>query len=235
MPASLIGAEALEVERRGVDVDAADLAVARRGWRRPSRTLSAMNVGVVARVLAEDQDEPLVPLALERQHLPAHLRRGRACARTASRVAAPEAAVGAVVDALVADVERREQHDAVAVDRLLELPRGGEDLLDAASGSSARSRTAVSSTVSACLARLLAMISRTRAGVGRAPLEQAVQARVVDEVDGAWRSASSGHGRSSSRARLAPRAARRRGRCRRAGRSPRSAPPGSRGTPRPSR
>ena len=46
------------------------------------------------------------------------------------RVRTAEAAILAIVDAQVADVERGKQYNAVAVDGLLELPGGGEDLFD---------------------------------------------------------------------------------------------------------
>jgi hypothetical protein len=79
-------------------------------------------------VLAEHQDEPLVALVLEGLHLPAQLL-GRQGPPDRGGVAALEAAVAAVVDAAVAHVERGEEDDAVAVDRLLQPPGGVEDLL----------------------------------------------------------------------------------------------------------
>ncbi len=106
-------------------------------------------------------------------------------------VGALERAVAAVVHALVADVERGEQHDAVAVDRPLELPGRRRRSPSTSSGSSARRAGRRSPRpTSGCLARLLAMISRTRAGRGCRPLQQAGQVAVVDEIDRGWRRAS---------------------------------------------
>ena len=80
-------------------------------------------------MLAEDQDQPLVPLPLQGQHLLADfVLVQRAADRFAVRAA--ERAILAIVRAIVADVQRREQHDAVAVDVAFQLPGGVENLLD---------------------------------------------------------------------------------------------------------
>ena len=86
-----------------------------------------MNSGVVVRMLAEDEDQPLVPLVLQGQHLLAEFVFVQRAADL--RLVRPaERAVDAVVRAVVADVQRREQHDAVAVDVAFQLPSGVEDL-----------------------------------------------------------------------------------------------------------
>ena len=87
-----------------------------------------MNSGVVARMLAEDEDQPFVPLPLQGQHLLAEF---VLVQRAADRlpVRAAERAVAAIVRAIVADVERGEDHDAVAVNVAFQLPGGVENLL----------------------------------------------------------------------------------------------------------
>ena len=85
-------------------------------------------IGVVARVLAEHDDEAFVPLILHGGDLLANLIHAE---RTAYHVfvLALKAAVGTVVHAQVAEVERREQHNPVAVHTLFQIARGREDLL----------------------------------------------------------------------------------------------------------
>ena len=68
MPAALTVRVAVVVQRRGVDVHAADLAVAGRGRVDVPHALGH-ELGVVVRMLAEDEDQPLVPLVLQRHHL----------------------------------------------------------------------------------------------------------------------------------------------------------------------
>ena len=88
-----------------------------------------MNSGVVVRMLAEDEDQPLVPLVLQGQHLLAQsILVKRAADLLAIRPA--ERAVLAIVRAIVADVQRGEQHDPVAVHVAFQLPGGVENLLD---------------------------------------------------------------------------------------------------------
>ena len=80
-------------------------------------------------MLAEDEDQPLVPLVLQGQHLLADVVFVERAADLLP-VRAAERAVQAIVRALVADVQRGEQHDAVAVHVAFQLPRGVENLLD---------------------------------------------------------------------------------------------------------
>jgi hypothetical protein len=121
----LDGAESLDVEGGGVDVDAPDFAVPDfDGVDQPHGVRDEL--GVVARVFAEDHDQPLVPAVLHRGHLRADfVRAERAPYRVGVR--ATEGAILAIVAAQVADVQRSEEHDAVAVDIALELPGGGKD------------------------------------------------------------------------------------------------------------
>ncbi len=117
---------AVVIQRGGVQVDAADIAAG--GGRRVDVTHAlGHEVGVVPRMLAEDQDQPLVPLVLQRQHLLADFIRVERAANL-RLVRAAETAIEAVVRAVVADVDRREQHDAVAVDLAFQLPGGVENL-----------------------------------------------------------------------------------------------------------
>jgi len=116
------------VHRGGVDVDPADLAVAALHAVDRADALSN-EVGIVVGMLAVDQDQALVPLILQGLDLMDEflLIEGPADRRAVGRA---EAAVGTVVHALVADVERREQDDAVAVDIALQATGGFMDLGD---------------------------------------------------------------------------------------------------------
>jgi len=122
----LDGFEARVIERCGVDVHAADFAM-------PSVDVVDVanagrdEVGVVARMLAEHDDEAFVPLLFHRHHLLANLVDTESAADHVL-VLVLKAAIGAVVHAHVAEVERREQHDAVAVHALLEFARRRKDL-----------------------------------------------------------------------------------------------------------
>ncbi len=122
------GEVAVVVQRRGVDVDAANFAAA--GPRRV-HVLNALGdeLGVVVRVLAEDEDQPLVPFFLQGENL---LAKFVFVERAADRLAvrAAKRAVRAVVHALVADVQRGEQHDPVAVHVAFQLPGGVENRFD---------------------------------------------------------------------------------------------------------
>ena len=164
MPASLHDGIAVVVQRGGVDVHAADLAVA-DAYLIDVANAVGDELGVVVRMLAEDEDQPLVPLSFQGLDLAAHLVRVQRAAHGVL-VRAAKRAVGAVVDALVADVQRREQHDAVAVDVRFSV-RAASKISSIKSGSAQRVSSAVSSTESDSFARLFWMISRTRAGSGR--------------------------------------------------------------------
>jgi hypothetical protein len=85
-------------------------------------------VGVVAWMLAEDHDEALVPLILQRGDLPSDVLHAER-ATDHVLVLVLEATIGAVVHAHVPDVQRCEQHDAVAIHPLFEVACGGKDLL----------------------------------------------------------------------------------------------------------
>jgi len=167
------------VERRGVDVHPPDL---------PVPLLDAVHVadglgdegGVVARMLAENEDEPLVPLRLEGADLPRDLLR---LERPADRVgvAPAEPAVEAVVGALVPDVERGEEHDPVPVDGLLQRAGGGEDLLLELGRIGAEQHGRLldrEGRLGQALGHDRAHLRRIR----RAVPEQRVQAAVIDEV-----------------------------------------------------
>ena len=80
-------------------------------------------------MLAEDENQPLVPLRFQGQHLLADFVLVQRAANGLP-VRAAERAILAIVRAVVADVERGEQHDAVAVHVALQLPGGVENLLD---------------------------------------------------------------------------------------------------------
>src|SRR5262245_17245409 len=97
---------ALDIQGGGVDVDAADLPLpAPRAVDRAYRL--GDEAGVVLGMLAEDQDQSLVAAILERLDLPADL---GVIERPPHGLAVrpPEAAVGAIVDAEIADVQRCE-------------------------------------------------------------------------------------------------------------------------------
>ena len=80
-------------------------------------------------MLAEHENQPLVPLVLQGQHLLADFVLVQRAANL-RLVRAAERAVEAIVRAVVADVHRREQHDAVAVNVALQLPGGVENLFE---------------------------------------------------------------------------------------------------------
>ncbi len=115
------------VQRGGVDIDPADVA-------RPAadRVDLAHALGhilrAVAGVLAEDQDQPLVPLGQQGLDLGAEFVLAQRPADL-RLVGAAKCAVLAVVAALVAHVQRGKQHDAVAVHVALELPGRLKNLL----------------------------------------------------------------------------------------------------------
>ena len=132
---NLVGADARRLDRgvagmvqgSGVDVDAADFALAGRGGVNLPHALGH-ELGRVARMLAEDQNQPLVPLVLQGQHLPPEF----VCVQRAANlpaVRAAERAIKAVVRAIVAHVQRRKQHDPIAVNLALQPPGGVEHLL----------------------------------------------------------------------------------------------------------
>ena len=76
-----------------------------------------------ARMLAENQDQPLLPRSLELHHLFAQFfERQRAPHR--ELVAALKSAIGTIVDAIVAHIERGEKHNPVAVDGFLQFLGG---------------------------------------------------------------------------------------------------------------
>ena len=133
-------------------------------------------------MLAEDQDQPLVPLPLQGQHLLAEF---VLVQRAADRlpVRAAEGAVLAIVGAIVADVERGEDHDAVAVDVAFELPGGVENLLDQLRPVGRQQHGGLLDRK-----RLLGhALGDNLADLGRRRLaaQQAVQAVLVDEVESA--------------------------------------------------
>ena len=116
------------VQRGGVDVDPPDFAVA---GRRGVDVADAVGneLGVVVRMLAEDQDQPLMSLLFQRQHLLADFVSVQG-ATDHFPIRAAERAVSAIVGTFVADVKRGKKHDAVAVNVALQPPGGGEDFLD---------------------------------------------------------------------------------------------------------
>jgi hypothetical protein len=109
---------ALVVHGSGVDVDASDFAASDARFVNLAHAPGDV-VGVVACMLAEDQDQPLVADLLEGLDLAAEFLGGQRPPHLLA-VRPPEAAVRAIVDAVVADVERRKEDDAVAVDVALE-------------------------------------------------------------------------------------------------------------------
>ena len=119
--------EAGNVHGRGVDVHPADLAVADPHVVHRPDTLGD-EIGVVAGVFAEDQDQPFMSFLLQRLDLGAHLGPVQRSPDDLA-VGALERAVSAVVHAIVADVQWGEEHDAITVDIAFELPGGLEDQL----------------------------------------------------------------------------------------------------------
>ena len=81
---------------------------------------------VVLRVLAGFEREPLVPHVLQRDHLGGDLLLRQLLAADVG-VAAVVRTVGAAVDAVVRQIKRREHHDPVAVELLLDLLGHGEN------------------------------------------------------------------------------------------------------------
>ncbi len=81
---------------------------------------------VVLRVVAEDQQQALVAVLDQPARLALDLG-GVEGAALKLRVVAAEGAVEAVAHALVGDIQRGEEDDAVAVDAVLDLPRGLEE------------------------------------------------------------------------------------------------------------
>ncbi len=117
------------VQRGGVEVHPANFALA--GLDRIDLPHAIGHVmGVVLRMLAEDEDDALVAAVFQGFDLGAQVGR-RERAADILGVGTAEAAVLTIVGALVADIQRREQDDAVAVDVAFQLPGGREDLLHA--------------------------------------------------------------------------------------------------------
>ena len=81
-------------------------------------------------MLAEDQDRPLVALPLQGLDLGPQVVLAERAADLVG-VGTAKGAVQAIVLATAAHVERREEHDAVAVNVALQLPGGLENLLAA--------------------------------------------------------------------------------------------------------
>ncbi len=98
------------------------------------------------------------------------------------RVAAPEAAVDAVVNAVVADVERGEEHDAVAVDSFLQGPGGAENHLEQPGVLRPQERGRLFDR-ERLLFKALGDDVLDRFPIGRGPLEQRGKVGVVDEID----------------------------------------------------
>lgn len=118
---------ALMVHRRRIDIYAADLAMLDLDRINGPHTLGD-ELRAVARMFAENEDRPLVALALEGLDLGTQIVRAKRAADHVG-VRTAERAVEAIVSATAADVKRREEHNAVAVDVALELPGGLEDPL----------------------------------------------------------------------------------------------------------
>ena len=119
--------EPFVVERRGIDVHAADLAVAMLlGIDHLHGVVNKLRV--VLRMLAIDHNQPLMPPVHQRLNLLFQLRHRKRLARYRF-VRATEPAILAVVDALVADIKRCKQHNTVAINLFLQRPRPLENLL----------------------------------------------------------------------------------------------------------
>mmetsp|Transcript_22693 Transcript_22693/g.58392 ORF Transcript_22693/g.58392 Transcript_22693/m.58392 type:complete len:223 (+) Transcript_22693:929-1597(+) len=123
----LEAAEVGDRERRDLDVDSPDVA-AWLGAHAGDNAHNAQEIveGVLG-VLAGEQKEPAVAHLLERLHLVLDLVIGqvRACDVL---VLCAEGAVRAAVHAVVGEVERREEDDAVAIDPLFDVERRAEQL-----------------------------------------------------------------------------------------------------------
>ena len=103
-----------------VDIHAADRAVLVVNAVNGSDAVEDVLDRVVHGVLARLDGKALVPHVLERRHLGGDLRLRQLFARNVL-VFQMVGAVDAAVDAVVGEVERRKQHDAVAVERELDL------------------------------------------------------------------------------------------------------------------
>ena len=114
-----------EVLHRGggdVDVDAPDVAVFVVDAVDGPDAVQDVLDGVVDRVLARFDGQPFVPHVLQRDDLAPDLLLRQLLARD-GLVRRVVGAVEAAVDAVVGEVERREDHDAVPVERQLDLLR----------------------------------------------------------------------------------------------------------------
>ncbi len=124
--------ERLEVRHREgshVDIDAADLAVAALDLVDRGDRIEHVAEALLGVRLSGDQQDALVALVDEQLGLVADLRlRERPALELL--VAHAEGAVQAVVVAHVADIERREQDEARAVDRVLDVARRSEQLAE---------------------------------------------------------------------------------------------------------
>ncbi len=127
--AGLEPAVVLDVEGGDVHVEAPDLAVARLhavdGLDGVVDVVEAAAVGIA---LTRHQEDALVALVDDDLGLAGDLLEGQVPAQQAL-VAGAERTVTALVLALVGDVHGGEQHQPVAVDGLLDVAGGGEDLL----------------------------------------------------------------------------------------------------------
>ena len=185
----LEGAVAGVVERCGVDVHPADLAVALAGVVDRAHAFGHEG-GVVLRVLAEDEDEALVPFLLQGDHLLDEFARGQGAPHRLVVVSA-EAAVPAGVDAVVTDIEGGEQHDAVAVDAPLQLARRREDLRGQLRRLGPQQHGGLRHREGLLLEALGDDLAHLRGGRRRG-LQEALDMRIINEVDGGL---AQGHGR----------------------------------------
>ena len=127
---NLIGADAgrfndpvsFMIHGRRVDIDSANFPVPVAGG--VDRTHAFGNeIGVVFGMLAENQDQPLLPRSLELHHLFAQFFK---CQSAPHRefIAALKPAIGTIIDAIVAHIERSEKHNPVAVYGFLQFLGG---------------------------------------------------------------------------------------------------------------
>jgi hypothetical protein len=180
-PGRLDDFEALPIHRGGVDVHPPDFAEPPAGLVHEAH-LTRDEIGVVRRILPENEDQPLVPLCLKSEHLAADLVL-RERPADGGAVAAAEAAVAAVVHAVVADVQGREQHDPVTVDRLFEGTGAGEHFLEQFGLRGAQQHRGLLDAQ--CLfARALRDDLTDQQAVRLRSAQQSGQMRVVDEIDG---------------------------------------------------
>ena len=117
------------VQRGGVDVHAADLAVADLDRIDRPHALGDELGAVATGARRRPGSSACGPCAPGPRPGPAGRPR-LSVRRTASGLERRKRAVQAIVRATAAHVQRREEHDAVAVDVALQLPGGLEDLLD---------------------------------------------------------------------------------------------------------